>query len=142
MKKTILLLFTILTLFIGLSCIEAKEVELSDNTKEVILLDNNTGKKGDAQCDSLFGDPEKKGTLAYYLQFALDVIKYVGIVLCVVLTVVDFAKALLSEEKELYKPLAKKAFQRLMYAVCLFFLPIIVKLLLELVDVYGTCGIG
>lgn len=156
MKKTILLLFTLLFMFIGLNTIEAKPVNVNVSA-EVQLLDpprtntaanrntatnRNTGTQNDAQCKSLFGNPKTKGTLAYYLQFALEVIKYLGIVLCIVLTVVDFAKALLGEEKEMYKPLAKKGFSRLIYACLLFFLPILVKVVLELVGVYGTCGIG
>lgn len=148
MKKTILLLFTILTLAIGVGYVDAKEVDvkpLYETTYigEYQLFDDpNAGTTADPQCDSLFGDPANKKSLAWYLQLALDVIKYVGIVLCIVLTIVDFAKALLGEEKDMYKPLAKKALLRMVYSVCLFFLPIFVKTLLLLIGVYGTCGIG
>ena len=148
MKKTILLLFTILTLVIGVGYVDAKEVDIIPVTEtnyvtEYHLFDDpNAGTEKDPQCSSLFGDPNNKKDLAWYLQLALDIIKYVGIVLCIVLTIVDFAKALLGEEKEMYKPLAKKAILRMVYAVCLFFLPIFVKTILLLIGVYGTCGIG
>lgn len=142
MKKTILLIFTISILFIGYNVVEAKTVN-NVPSGEVQLLDNKTvGTKKDKQCTTLFGDPDTKGTLANYLQWGLEIIKYLGIILCIVLTVVDFAKALLGDEKEMYKPLAKKGFSRLMYACCLFFLPIFVEVLLKLIGVYGTCGIG
>ena len=148
MKKTILLLFTILTLCFGIGVVSAKETYSYNYTGEMQILapDKNVGTKNDKQCQALFGDPNKKASgkqdLAYYLQFALTVIKYLGIVLCIVLTITDFAKALLGEEKDMYKPLAKKAFQRLIYACCLFFLPYFVKVVLTLIGVYGTCGIG
>jgi len=137
MKKTILLIFTIFVLFLGTSVVEAKEkeVEFSNSIGTVQLLDAGS------DCDALFGDPDKSGSLAYYLQKILDVIKYAGIVLCIVLTIVDFGKALLADDKDLFKPLSKTAFTRMIYAVFLFFLPAIVKTLLLLIDVYGTCGL-
>ena len=100
-------------------------------------------------CAALLGDPADDGTcsgknhgsLAYYLQKGLDIIKYIGIILCIVLTTVDFFKALLSNDKDMLKPLSKKAFSRLIYAVALFFLPIIIKVLFFVVGLYGTCGI-
>ncbi|MBE6155313.1 MAG: hypothetical protein E7164_00980 [Firmicutes bacterium] len=94
------------------------------------------------ECDALFGDPEQPGDLAYYLQKVLDVMKYLGIILCIVLTIVDFGKAILGEDKDMYKPLAKTAFNRLCYAVMLFLLPTIIETILRLIDVYGTCGIS
>ena len=139
MKKTILLFFTVFVLFLGLCNVSAKEKSFSTlgNDSEYLAAISYTEK-----CDALLGDPNKVGTVAYYLQIMLDVIKYAGIVLCIVLTIVDFTKAILGEEKDMYKSLAKKAFARLMYAVVLFFLPTIVKTLLFLIDVYGTCGIA
>ena len=93
-------------------------------------------------CNSLFGNPQNKGTVAYYLQLALDIMKYLGIILCIVLTIVDFVKALFGEDKDMLKSLSKKGLKRIFYAVALFFLPIIVKTLLTLVDIYDTCGIS
>lgn len=138
MKKIILLFLTVFVLFLGMSTVSAKE-----RYSDVLFEDGGTIQVLDTakECDAMFGDPEKPGDLAYYLQKILDVIKYAGIVLCIFLTIVDFAKALLGDDKEMYKPLAKTAFNRLCYAVVLFFLPSIVKTLLMLIDVYGTCGI-
>lgn len=95
-------------------------------------------------CTSLFGnpnDPEKKDT-AYFLQLVLNVFKYIAIVAFVALTSVDFAKAIIGDDKDMIKPLTSKAFNRMIYAVLLFFLPTIVEILLSLIGVYGSCGIG
>lgn len=134
MKKGLVIFVLVLSFFGFVSLVRADVVHGS----EIIALAGSNADK----CDALFGDPSKAGDFAYYLQIALDIIKYAGIVLCIVLSVVDWFKALLGEDKELYKPLAKKMAARLFYAVALWFLPIVVENLLTLIDVYGTCGIG
>lgn len=97
----------------------------------------------DAQsCESLLGNPSDSSDPAYYIQIALNVMKYAGIAACIVLTIVDFAKAILNQDKDILKPLGQKAGKRLFYAVLLFFIPIIVRGILILIDVYDTCGIG
>ena len=136
MKKTSIILLISFILFIGIINVHAKS--------NVQYLANNTVSNTTSitSCDTLLGDPSKEGSVAYYLQTILDVMKYLGIGLCIVLTIVDFFKALLGDDKDMLKSLSNKAFQRLIYAVMLFFLPIIVKFILTLIDVYGTCGIS
>ena len=137
MKRTIIIFLTIFMFCGSIMPVFAKKIEvLSDETKTVEALANIS-----AECDSMLGNPEDDDELAYYLQMALEIIKYAGIILCIVLTIVDFAKALLGEDKEMYKPLAKTAFTRLAYAVVLFFLPAIVNTLMLLLGAYDTCGI-
>lgn len=138
MKKAIILFLAVFTLFSSVLTVSAQEsYEYLSNgeTKEVLA-------NVSAECKSMFGNPNTEGSLAYYLQMILDIIKYAGIVLCIFLTIVDFAKALLGDDKEMYKPLTKTAFARLAYAVMLFFLPAIIKTLLLLLGAYDTCGIS
>ena len=71
----------------------------------------------------IFGDPNTPGDFAYYLQIILNVIKYAGIILCIVLTVMEFVKALANDEKDMYKSISTNFIKRLIYAVLLFFLP-------------------
>ncbi|MBE6148449.1 MAG: hypothetical protein E7167_03025 [Firmicutes bacterium] len=139
MKKITLLFLALFTMFLGLTSVSAHEKQgeiLMQNEETMEVLANVS-----AECKSMFGNPNEDGTLAYYLQMILDIIKYAGIVLCILLTIVDFAKALLGDDKEMYKPLAKTAFTRLAYAVMLFFLPMVVKTILLLIGAYDTCGI-
>ena len=134
MKKGLVILVLTLSFFGFVSLVRADSVQ---GSTIVSLAGDNA-----QNCKALFGNPDKAGDFAYYLQIILDVIKYAGIVLCIVLSVVDWFKALLGEDKEMYKPLAKKMAARVFYAVALWFLPAIVKTLLTLLDVYGICGIG
>lgn len=134
MKKSLMIIVVLLVFFSSFLKVSAASFPMTD---EVHVLANES-----AKCKALFGDPDKAGDLAYYLQTILDIIKYAGIVLCIVLSVVDFFKAIMGEDKDMYKPVVNKMFLRLFYAVALFFLPIIVKTLLTLLDIYGTCNIG
>ena len=134
MKKGLVILVLMLSFFGFASLASADSLHGS----EIVSLADDYATK----CTALFGDPNKAGDFAYYLQIILDIMKYAGIVLCIVLSVVDWFKALLGDDKDMYKPLVKKMAARVFYAVGLWFLPAIVKTLLTLLDVYGTCGIG
>lgn len=134
MKKVLVIFVLMLSFFSFISLVNA-DAKVSG---EVIYFAKNISDN----CNALFGDPNKAGDFAYYLQIILDIIKYAGIVLCIVLSVVDWFKALLGEDKDMYKPLVKKMAARIFYAIALWFLPVIVEVLLTLLDIYGTCGIG
>ena len=136
--KKLVIICTILIIFIfGAKVVNAKAITNFSNGEVTYLANNMT----EDNCTSLLGKPTNEGDPAYYLQKGLDIIKYLGVILCIVLTIVDFAKAIFSNDKDMLKPLSKKALSRLIYAVLLFFLPIIVKTLLTLVGAYSTCGI-
>lgn len=93
------------------------------------------------ECNSLLGDPTVLGQPAYYLQEILKIMRLLGIVLCIVLTVVDIFKALIGEEKDMYRPIMLKASKRFFYVVILFFLPSLVEVIMQLVGAYGTCNL-
>lgn len=141
MKRMFLLLMVLCTLFTTKPVYASVVSNINFTPKNTYWLANSAS-QSDKECkDSYLGDPKTTGSVAYYLQTALDIIKYAGIVLCIVLTIYEFAKAILSEDKDILKPLVKKAFTRLVLVAMLFFLPIIVDLLLSLIGAYGTCGI-
>lgn len=93
------------------------------------------------QCPAL-GDPDIKDYPAYWLQWTLDIMKYVAIVALLVLVTADFLTAMTQNDKDAMKKASSKAVKRFIYCVLLFFLPTILKLVLSLFGVYGTCGIG
>lgn len=97
-----------------------------------------------AACDSLLGKINDKNAPAYYINFAFNLIKYIAIVLLFVLTIVDFAKATASSKDDAIKKAAVNALKRLIIAAIIFFLPILINFLLELLGwvTDPTCGIG
>lgn len=133
MRKGLVILILFLSFFSFISLAMAEDFD----SGEVISLATNMDK-----CNAILGDPNKEGDVAYYLQIILDVFKYGGIALCVALSVTDAFKAIMGDDKQMYKPVVKKIAMRVFYAVALWFLPPIVETLLGIFGIYGTCSIG
>ena len=97
----------------------------------------------DKGCESYLG-PVEPGYPAYYLQFIFNLMKYIAIILLFVLTIVEFGKATVSSNQDAMKKAIQNTVKRFIIAVIIFFLPILIEFLLELLGVYSasTCGIS
>lgn len=93
-------------------------------------------------CDSIFGDPGCDKCPAYWMQWILNLMKYIAIIALLVLVVVDFLKAMVQNDKDAIKKAGMNAAKRFIFCVLIFFLPIIVEFIMSLFGAYGTCGIG
>ena len=103
------------------------------------IPDFNTG-----NCDSYLGAVKTKGTPAYYLDFAFDIIKYAAIAILFALTIMDFAKAITSSKQDALQKAIQTAIKRLIITIIIFFLPILIEFILDLLGVITTdptCGI-
>lgn len=96
---------------------------------------------GAGDCESILGNPEDENSVAYYAQIALNVIKYVGILLCIILSSLDIIKAIMGNDKDAHKPVVEKTIKRFMYAAILFFVPSLVNALFTLLGLFSSCGI-
>ena len=94
------------------------------------------------ECEGLFGDPTDEESFAYMMQFAFNVIKYAGPLLCLILSVSDFVKAAASQDKDAIVKAAKTTGKRVVYALVLFFIPTLINFAFELLGWVGTCGIS
>lgn len=92
-------------------------------------------------CDAILGDPKKDGTIANFLQQAFTIMSYAGPILCLVLSIMDFAKAAASQDKDALTKTGKRTIKRIVLALILFFLPVLINFLFPLFGWYGTCGI-
>ncbi len=72
------------------------------------------------------------GKLNNYLIKIFSIMKYAGIVLCIGLTIYDFAKALLDSDKNALNKITKRALTRLVLVALLFFLPTLVNFLISI----------
>lgn len=97
---------------------------------------------GSASCTSLLGDPTDKDYLAYWIQWCLDLIKYAAILALLGFSTMDFFKAFVGDDKDAYKKAFVTTVKRFIFAVLIFFLPVIVEVIMKLFGAYGTCGIG
>ena len=93
-------------------------------------------------CEGLLGDPNDHRAPAYWLQWILNIMKYVAIAALLILSLVDFIKALVSDDKDSVKKASMTTAKRFIYCVLIFFAPIILDFLMELLGLYGSCGLG
>ena len=145
MKKIVSLFIVFIIMFqLTIPVVEAKAFT---NGYNPILLDSEG-------CNTLFGDKEDDGvnydpdgnqtaSVAHFMQEIFDFIKYLGPALVVILTVVEFAKAAASNDKDALMKAGKTTGTRIALALLLFFLPVLIDFLFENVLHWtGTCGIN
>jgi len=106
--------------------------------KSNVQIDFKTG-----ACDSYLGDPKENGSPAYYLQFVFNLMKYVAIILLLVLTIVDYAKAVASSNQDAIKKATTNTIKRIIIAAVIFILPMLIEFLFRVLGLYNstTCGI-
>ena len=85
-----------------------------------------------ASCGFISKDLESK------LIWILNIIKYGGVVLAIGLGMLDFFKAILSDENDATKKAIQKFIKRLIAAVCIFLLPLIIQFLITTVNIQGV----
>lgn len=121
---------------------EGKEGEGNDKEGNV-NVNISLGFDDDGYCESYLGNPTSKNSPAYYLQFVFNLMKYAAIVILFIMTVVEFVKAVPSNNQDAIKKALNNTIKRLMIAIIIFFLPLLIEFLLTVLGVYspGTCGI-
>ena len=134
-KRLICLFLIIICSFSFASVVLAKPVS---NTCEV----NQSLADVKENCDAIFGDPSKEGSVAFFLNEIFGIIKFVGPIIAMVLVTFDFVKAVASSDKDALYKAAKNAGLRIIFALLLFFIPSLINGLFGMFGFYGTCGIG
>ena len=99
------------------------------------LVNNNT-------CEGYLGSPTNPEETAYWIQMALNVLRYVAIIILIVMSSLDFIKALVAQNNDALKKALTTFTKRLIYCVLIFFVPVVVKLIMGFLGAYGTCGIN
>lgn len=132
-KKILFFGITFLFLFSFSLNVNASVIE-NDFTRNIAVA------AGD-NCPAL-GNPEDSQYPAFWLQEALNIMRYIAIVALLVLVTIDFVKAVASNDKDALKKAGSTAIKRFIYCVLLFFVPIIVKIIMTMFGAYGSCGIG
>ena len=141
-NKLLLGCVIILSFFCFLNTVSASSLNLFPSAigVDTSSSDGKCG-AGSGKCQAILGDPSDVDCPAYWLQWILNVMKYVAIAALIVLSMVDFIKATVSNDKDALKKAGVTAAKRFCFAVILFFLPIIIDYIMSLFGAYGTCGI-
>ena len=158
MKKVVLIVFLILIGFaINYNFVSKNEEILlageqsGINTQTDPRYNNDSNKSTtsgiNTQADSrfhtdcgLFGSPQNPNDFAYYLQQIFNIIRFLGPILVLIMTIVDLLKVTASEKQDgELKKIGIKTLKRAIYAVILFALPTLITVIFELIGLYGTC---
>lgn len=92
-----------------------------------------------SECESLLGDPEDSDSLAWLINQFLLYFKIIAPIMVLILSVVDFSKAIVINDEETMKKSQKKLIARIILAISLFLVPNIIELLF---DVFGFTSNG
>ena len=113
----------------------------NDNSTEWEKIDGTLSSKnfdGSIGCDSIFSKEE--GTIGWMLNTVLNYIKIIGPILVVLLSAIDFIKAVVGFDEKAMKEAQNKLIIRLVAALALFLVPTLVQLLLSFINM-TTCTI-
>ena len=149
MKKRINILFLIFVGLISFSSfnVSAKSISYQANSNQIIttindyfLIADNTDNNNDVQydqeleCEGLLGDPDSEDSVAWFIVKILDYLRLLGPLMVLVLSSLDFAKAILMSDDESLKKAQSNLITRLILAALLFVLPTLIEVLL---DIFG-----
>ena len=114
-----------------------KYVDKGNNTDDSVKVQNVDN------CQGVFGTVGEPDAIATYLQTAFNLMKFLGPILVLVLSVMDLIKITAEgKQDDQLKKLGIKTMKRLVYAVIIFVLPEVINYIFTLVGLYGTCGIS
>lgn len=102
---------------------------------------SNGGGYTDMDCGGLLGDPNDSNYPAYWLQLALKILRYIGMAALVVLSTIDFVQAIVKQDNDALIKAIKTTAKRFVFAVLLFFAPMLVEFIMSFFGVYGTCSL-
>ena len=119
---------------------EDPENEFADNWDELgqDLSDENFNSL-DLECPDIINMEE--GRLGWLLNTILNYIRIIGPVLVVLLSAIDFIKAVIGTDEKAMKEAQSKLIIRLVAAIALFLVPTLVQLLLSFINA-TTCTLG
>ena len=91
--------------------------------------------QGEMDCDGLLS-----GQTGLFLQNTLDFIKFLVPIIIIVFTIIDFVKAVASQDDKEVKKASNKLLKRIIIGIVIFLLPSLLKYALKIADIpYGTC---
>lgn len=107
------------------------------------LKDDLNSYNQNPDCNSLLGSTANEDSVAWLLQQLLNYIKILGPILVVILSSLDFAKAIIASDDENMKKVERKLMIRLVLAIALFLIPVLVSVLLNIFGITTDqiCGL-
>ncbi len=112
-----------------------------------LLTIKNIGITSAPDCETLLGSVDEPDDPAYWLQMILDIMKYLAVAAVVVLSILDFIRAISSQDSDNVNKAIKTVIKRIIFAVLIFLFPIVLRYMFILLGVYSDpadpfCGLG
>lgn len=114
--------------------------DLSYNDKQGEGSLSFNGSLGDPEGNckaTILGNPEDEESVAWLLKKLFTYLKILGPMIIIIMSGIDFSKAIINGDDETLQKCYKKLITRLVLAVVLFFIPTLVEVLLELFGLMG-----
>lgn len=147
MKKRINILFLIFVGLISFSSFnvsakstinpitfDSKMAVISDSINSNSVVAVISSLKDNKECKGILGNPDNEDSVAWFLVKILDYLKLLGPLMILVLSSLDFAKAILMSDDESLKKAQSSLITRLILAALLFVLPTLIEVVL---DIFG-----
>ncbi|MBQ6539291.1 MAG: hypothetical protein IJL76_03325 [Bacilli bacterium] len=151
MKKSIFILFI---LIIGILVMVPKNtyaytngyVLTTTNSQDVneyinSVKSGNVYKQDASSCNSLLGNPNEPDSVAWLLYKILNYMRVLGPLAVIVLSGIEFTKAIVNSDDDTMKKATGHLKTRLIMAALLFLIPTITKLLFQVFGIATDCGI-
>ncbi|MBQ8132086.1 MAG: hypothetical protein IJ193_06320 [Bacilli bacterium] len=111
--------------------------DLSEKDGQAYESVSYNGAQGAVCKDTFLGDPEVEDSPAWLLRHLFLYVKVLGPMIVLVMSAIDFTKAIVAGDDETMQKCYKKLIKRLVLAIALFVLPSLVEVLL---DTFGITG--
>lgn len=132
-----LLLLIVGTIFVPIK-VNATNEQVNGNTEEVVPIPCEGSE------DAVLGDVNDEKSVAWLIQKIFNYVKILGPTIAIVLSSLDFAKAIVTSDDDTMKKAQSKFIKRMIAAALLFFIPLITQVLLGLFGLTTdnpTCGL-
>ena len=113
---------------------DSKMAVLSDSINSNSVVAVISSLKDNKECKGILGNPDNEDSVAWFLVKILDYLKLLGPLMILVLSSLDFAKAILMSDDESLKKAQSSLITRLILAALLFVLPTLIEVVL---DIFG-----
>lgn len=129
----------------GKSTLADKNNNTTNNSSSNNQNDSIVGDENYSKCKDFLGDPTNSKSVAWLLQKLFNYVKVLGPILVILFSTIDFTKTILNSDEEAMKKQQKRLGVRLMCAIGIYFLPMVVTLIINLIfgtaDANAVCGI-
>lgn len=96
----------------------------------------------DTGCNEVLGSPTDPESTYVLLQQVFTVMKFAAPLLVLIFSIIEFMKAVASQDKDILQKAIKHTVIRGICGVIVFMVPLVFDFVFELLGWYGTCGIG